>query len=158
MSAPTTTSLHDLATSFLSAFTHLDTAAHTSLRAPSCTHIFAPSSLGMPTKSNAEFAHHLDANIRPIISGFPCVAKEIHVNEAGRQVTIWATGTPEIRAEAKDDGADWEYVGEYIFLLDVDEQGRIVRVLEFLDSKGTERVKELMGRGRKNLGIEKVAW
>jgi len=49
------------------------------------------------------------------------------------------------------DEAEWEYTGEYIFILDMDEEGRITRVVEFLDSLATERVRGLMGKARRNL-------
>lgn len=90
---------------------------------------------------------------------FPVTAKEIHVNEAGRQVTIWANATPEWKKEAmgerkgEEGRKEWEYTGEYIFILDVDEEGKIVRVLEFLDSLGTERLRGLMVRARENVGL-----
>ena len=47
---------------------------------------------------------------------------------------------------------DWRYEGEYVFILDFveDERGeqKARRILEFLDSKGTERVRGLMKRAR----------
>jgi hypothetical protein len=51
------------ATSFLEAFDKLSAEAHLALRADICMHIFAPTSLGVPTKSNKEFASHLTNNI-----------------------------------------------------------------------------------------------
>lgn len=51
-----------------------------------------------------------------------------------------------------DDGKEWEYVGEYMFLLDVDEQGKICRIVEFLDSLGTERARVLIAKAWKNAG------
>ncbi|KAI5369035.1 hypothetical protein J4E82_010188 [Alternaria postmessia] len=52
-----------IATSFLEAFDKLSAEAHLALRADICMHIFAPTSLGVPTKSNEEFASHLTNNI-----------------------------------------------------------------------------------------------
>ena len=73
----------------------------------------------------------------------------------GGQVTIWAIGVPEFRAEAVDGmEGEWEYTGEYVFILDVNEEGKISRVLEFLDTKGRERLRGLMERARRNLGQE----
>lgn len=49
---------------------------------------------------------------------------------------------------------DWRYEGEYIFVLDFEENERgeqkVKRILEFVDSKGTERLRELMARARAN--------
>jgi ketosteroid isomerase-like protein len=46
---------------------------------------------------------------------------------------------------------DWDFTGEYIFILDVNEDGKIVRILEFLDSLVTERFMGLMVRAKENL-------
>ncbi|KAH7394898.1 hypothetical protein DE146DRAFT_764549 [Phaeosphaeria sp. MPI-PUGE-AT-0046c] len=167
MTPPTSSSLHDLATSFLAAFTNLSSANHLSLRAPECTHryaslinhIFAPSTVQVNPKSNSDFATHMDANIRPLLIAFPVTAKEIHINEPKRQITIWATGKPKFKADAMDgDENEWDYTGEYIFILDVNEEGRIERILEFLDSLATERLRGLMVRARKNVGKSGAAW
>ncbi|KAH7061922.1 hypothetical protein BKA63DRAFT_191743 [Paraphoma chrysanthemicola] len=157
--APTASTLHSLAASFLAAFTNLSTTDHISLRSSTCTHIFAPSSLRIPPKSNTQFAAHLTNNLIPILSHFPVTAKETHVNEVGRQVTIWATGVPEFRSEVMDgEKKEWEYVGEYIFLLDVGEHGKIERIVEFLDSLSTERLRGLVERARRNAGVDERAW
>jgi len=93
------------------------------------------------------------ARLSEIITSFPVTAKEINVNEAGRQAVIWATGKPEFKAEVKGEGdeAEWEYTGEYIFILDMDEEGKITRVVEFLDSLATERVRGLMKKAQENM-------
>jgi hypothetical protein len=38
---------------------------------------------------------------------------------------------------------EWEYTGEYVFILDINQEGRIDRVLEFLDSLETGRLRGL---------------
>jgi hypothetical protein len=55
----------------------------------------------------------------------------------------------------KDDGIEekeWVYEGEYIFIFSMDESGeKIVRTVEFLDSKGTaEKLGVLMKRANEN--------
>ena len=52
-----------IATSFLEVFDKFSAEAHLALRAIICMHIFAPTSLGVPTKSNEEFVSHLTNNI-----------------------------------------------------------------------------------------------
>jgi hypothetical protein len=52
-----------IATSFLEASDKLSAEAYLALRAHICMHIFAPTSLCVPTKSNEEFASHLTNNI-----------------------------------------------------------------------------------------------
>ena len=90
----------------------------------------------------------------------PVTAKEIHINEAGRQITIWTNAIPAFKKEAMGDGLkeEWDYIGEYIFILDVSEDGKIVRILEFLDSLATDRLRSLMVRARENVGNAGKAW
>lgn len=58
---------------------------------------------------------------------------------------MWATGKPQFREEVKDfevfSKEQWEeYVGEFIFMLTMDEAGeKIIKVNEFIDSKGTDQ-------------------
>lgn len=58
-------------------------------------------------------------------------------------VIVWATGRPQFRDELKDyeefSKEQWNYVGEFVFMLTMDETGeKIVKVNEFIDSKGTD--------------------
>ncbi|EHK44592.1 uncharacterized protein TrAtP1_009151 [Trichoderma atroviride] len=149
--------LYDTAIAFINAFATLEANSHISLRAANCTHIFAPSSIKPPQPmTNEDFAAHL-IKLHTIATGFPVTAKEIHVNFPKRQVIIWASAVLNFREELKglkegDDGKEWDYVGEYMFLLDVDEEGKICRIVEFLDSLGTERVRVLIAKAWKNAG------
>lgn len=151
--------LNALATSFLAAFTHLDAAAHIALRSPACKHVFLPSSYGIPTLTNGQYGPYL-SSLQDAIATWPVTAREIHTNPIGGMngtghIVIWATGKPEFVAAMRSDGdgeTDWEYVGEYIILLDVDREGRIERVVEFVDSKGSDRLKGLIERARANIG------
>ncbi|KAF2829486.1 hypothetical protein CC86DRAFT_368492 [Ophiobolus disseminans] len=130
--SPTSSDLQQIAGAFLHAFKDLSAKGHIALRAPACMQIFAPSSLNPPSpKSNDVFGAHIENNVRPVMDHFPVTAKEIHVNETGRQVTIRANGKPGFKEEAIGDSSreEWDYTGEYIFILDVDEDGKIVRVL-----------------------------
>jgi len=150
MSSNPNSPIHKTASAFLAAFNSLSPTDHLALRAENCTHIFAPASLGSrPPLSNAEFGAHV-ARLSEILTAFPVTAKEININEAGRQAVIWATGKPYFKEEVKVVGeeAEWEYTGEYIFILDMDEDGKITRVVEFLDSLATERLRGLMRRAK----------
>ncbi|KAF4456908.1 hypothetical protein FALBO_15309 [Fusarium albosuccineum] len=149
--------LYDAGVAFIDAFTTLEANAHTSLRAANCTHTFAPSSVNPPPPmTNEDWANHL-AKLNLIMTGFPVTAKEIHVNVPKRQVIIWANGVPKFREEVKglkegEDGKEWDYVGEFMFFLTIDEEGKISRIVEFLDSLGIERARGLMVRGWENSG------
>lgn len=91
------------AQAFLDYFNDLDVDGHLPLRTPECRHIMAPASLGHSEHmSNEQFAAHLTA-LRPILSAFPVVAKEMTVNDADNQVVVWATGEAIFRDEVKDD-------------------------------------------------------
>ena len=158
---PTEAQLHNIAISFLSAFKDLSVNNHLSLRAPDCIHIFAPASLNPPApKSNEVFAAHITNNLQPILEHFPVTAKETYVNVSGKQITIWATGKPEFKPEAMGLGSkeEWDYTGEYIFILDVNDNGKIARILEFLDSLATDRLRKLMVRAKENVGMTGQAW
>lgn len=113
-------------------------------------HIMAPASLAIPPLSKAEFLAH-SAGLRKIMSGFPVVAKEYLESESGNSVVVWATSRTEFREEVKREGGeDWEYEGEYVFMLTMDASGdKILRVVEVLDSLKTDRdLRPLMGRAR----------
>lgn len=74
----------------------------------------------------------------------------MHVNEEKRQVVIWATSRAIFWEHLRDGGSEeeWGFKGEYVFILDFDEQGKIKRVFEFLDSLKTADLRGLMGRAR----------
>jgi len=151
MSSPRRTT----ALAFISAFEHLDIPTHMSLRTPTCTQIFAPSSIAQPPPlSNSEFSTHL-SKLKSIISHFPVWPKEIIEDERENRVAIWATSEATFKDEVRDEGLseeEWGYRGEYVFMLSMDESGeKIERVVEFLDSKAAERVRELVKRALGNL-------
>lgn len=153
--APTEHELRDIAARFLEAFRDLSAEDHLALRAPECLQIFAPSSLNMsPTKTNEEFAEHLKGPLSLVLSHFPVIAKEVYINVGGRQATIWATAIPEFKPEAMGStpAEEWKYQGEYIFILDVNEEGKITRILEFLDSLGTQKLRGMFKKARENIG------
>jgi len=107
------------------------------------------------TMSREAFAEHIKG-LRKVLSKFPVIPKQIWENEAGRQVTMWCTGEASFHDEVRDSGLSeegWTYQGEYIFIFDMDESGeKTESVVEFLDSKETERLRGLMRRARENLG------
>ncbi|KAK0635432.1 hypothetical protein B0T17DRAFT_612298 [Bombardia bombarda] len=120
---------------------------------------FRPASLSarLPASLDKQgFLQHA-GNLGAILAGFPVTAKEyIESDEATNRVTVWATSKAVFRDDAKDgDGEDkdWEFSGEYVLLLTMDETGeRITRIVEFLDSKATADVLlGLMERARGNV-------
>jgi ketosteroid isomerase-like protein len=94
-----------------------------------------------------------------VLDHFPITEKEIHVNEVGKQIILWATGKPEFKKEAmgNDPAEKWDYTGEYIFIV-MNEDGKIVRILEFLDSLAIERLRGMMDRAKENVGQNGKMW
>lgn len=153
------TQLRQAAEAFLAPFKDLSVNDILAIRAPNCTHQFAPASLNPPPPlSNEQFAAHITDNFHPVMNHCPITAKEVQVNTASRQVTIWATSKPGFKAAAMDDKENWDHTGEYVFLLDYDEVGKLVRIVEFLDSLATERLRGLIVVARKNIGLGGEAW
>lgn len=148
-----------IALSYLEGFKTLSPDAFLVWLAPTAIHRFAPASLSPPEPMSPKaFASHLD-KLQDVLSEFPVFAKEIFDNEEKGQVTIWATSQAKFKEECKDNGLseeEWACRGEYIFIFTLDEsKGKIVDIVEFLDSKGTERLRELMARARKNLQLKR---
>lgn len=127
---------------YISHFETLDSDTLASVLAPDHTHQFAPASLAFPGPfSRPQFLEH-SAVLRQVMTGFPVRAKEYIESESSNQVTVWATARPRFREEVlagEEDREKWEFEGEYVFMFWMDETGgKIVRTVEFLDSKGTE--------------------
>ena len=143
------------ALSYIDAFKTLSSDSFLAVMAPTAIQEFAPASITPPGPMDPTgFANHI-SKLSNVLAGFPVYPKEIYENEEKRQVTLWCTSLAIFRDEVRDDSftdAEWSYRGEYIFILTMDESGeKIVRVIEFLDSSGTQRLWELMARAKKNL-------
>ena len=142
------------ALTFIGGFGSLSSDTFLSVLSPTSIHEFAPSSIPLPEpKDPTTFAKHLES-LKEVLAAFPVFPKEVFENEDKRQVTIWATSEAQFRDDVKDTAIpeeEWCYQGEYIFIFTMDESGKIARILEFVDSKGTERLRALMARARSNL-------
>lgn len=151
--------LRQTALAYIEGFRTLSPETFLSVLAPSAEHKFAPASLNLPSSMDAAaFANHL-GSLREVLAGFPVFPKEIFENEGLGQVTIWATSETIFHEEAKGNDVsaeEWRFHGEYIFILTMDEsRNEVAQIIEFLDSKATERLRELMARARKNLNVKK---
>jgi hypothetical protein len=141
---------------FLAAFSDFSVAASKQLaiRSPDCTHVYAPASLPPPPPQDNEAFEAFLNSLTDIMSGFPATAKEIIDSEKGNAVTIWATSNAQFFDEVKDDGipaSEWEYRGEYVVMLHMDLTGRkINRIVEFVDSKSSDRLWTLIIRAKAN--------
>jgi len=139
---------------FLETFSTLDSTTNTSLRAPNCRHTIAPMSLGYtPDMTNEQWVTHLEP-LKQILTAFPVTPTEIFEDEGSKQVTVWATSDAVFKDEVKDDdqSVEWRYQGEYMFVfLFNDDDNKIERILEFVDSRRVLEVRELFARAMGNL-------
>ncbi|KAH8893941.1 hypothetical protein GQ53DRAFT_745349 [Thozetella sp. PMI_491] len=115
---------------------------------------FAPASINPPGPFDKQgfLKHH--EHLLDVMTGFPVTGKEYIESESSNQVIVWATAQAEFRDDVRDgEPAEyWGYHGEYIFIITLDETGeKIVRIVEFLDSKATvEGLMALMQKANEN--------
>lgn len=153
---------HDMALAFLESFTDLDGPASIALRTADCIHTMGPTSL-FPSSphnlTNEAFLAHI-ASLKEVLTVFPVKAEEIFEDERSSHVTIWATSHLTFRPEVIDhdeEGTDWSYHGEYMFVLTFNEAGdKIERIVEFLDSQKVVAVRPLLARAKRNLAASKA--
>ncbi|KAH8676154.1 hypothetical protein BX600DRAFT_432685 [Xylariales sp. PMI_506] len=150
----------ETAKKYISHFATLDTQLLDSVLAEDHEHHFAPASLGMKVMSRQEFLAH-NQRLRAVLAGFPVEGREYLDSESSNAVTVWATSQTQFHEGARDDGSppeEWDYRGEYVFILTMDEAGeKIRRTVEFLDSRSTvDKLMNLMARARENLAKKAV--
>jgi len=145
----------ETAKKFIGHFASFDRQTLDTILAEDYIHHFAPSSLTPfgPYTKQGFLEHH--GRMLIVMSGFPVTAKGYIESESSNEVVVWATSQANFRDEVKDDGIpkkDWMYEGEYVFILSMDRTGeKIVRVVEFLDSKATlDKLVGLMKRAQRN--------
>ncbi|MCJ1404371.1 hypothetical protein MMC11_007596 [Xylographa trunciseda] len=142
------------ALAFIGDFETLDVPTMLSRRTTDCIHTFLPSSLALPPKDNTAFGEHI-RRLREIMPKFPVTATEVMEDEEKNVAIVHAFSQACFHDWVKDAGipsTDWDYQGEYIFVLAMTEAGdKVKRVVEFVDSKGTERLLGLVMRARANL-------
>jgi len=141
------------AMAFIGDFETLNVPTMLSRRTNDCVHTFLPSSIAPPPKDNIAFGEHV-SRLREIMPKFPVTAKEVMEDEEKNVAIIHAVSQAYFYDSVKDEGIssdDWKYQGEYIFVLTMTEAGdKVKKVVEFVDSKGTERLLGLIKRARAN--------
>lgn len=143
------------ASKYLKAADEMDIDAIMSLRSPICSHHYAPASLGeLPPLDNATYQASL-LRFKDIISGFEITNKEVMEDDKQNRIMIWASARTIWYPAAKDPGIteeEWDFRTEYVFILSMDEsQEKIVKVVEFVDSKATEQWRQLVARAMENV-------
>lgn len=85
---------------------------------------------------------------------FPVTATEVWEDEAKNVAIVHATSEAYFHDSLKDEGIpadEWRYQGTYMFVLSMNEaRDKVRKVVEFVDSKGTERLLGLVKRARTN--------
>lgn len=112
----------------------------------------------MHALSSSAFASHI-ATLSQVLRSFPVTASDVIFDGGRNKVIIHATSVTEFWEEGMDDGVggeEWRYKGEYVFMFEFEkgeeeEAGKISKVVEFVDSLGTERLRGLIKRARENM-------
>lgn len=143
------------AKSFVEAYASLSVGGLLPLVAGDYSHTFAPAPLEqLMAKTISDIAAQITA-LRRILHGFHSHIRELIDSESYNQVVVWASSEAIFREEVKDTAdpeEDWEYKGEYMLLFTMDESGEhITKLVEFVDSKGAERMMGLVMRATKNI-------
>ncbi|ETS84365.1 hypothetical protein PFICI_02390 [Pestalotiopsis fici W106-1] len=143
------------ATAWLDALGSLDPERLRAVMSPDYSHTFAPGSLtrlANSSKDREAMCGHVE-HVGRVLTSFPIFPRQVWPNPSLRQVVVWADSKANFRDGAtKGPDEDWEFAGEYMFVITMNETGdKVDKVLEFLDSKATERAWELMAKALKNL-------
>ncbi|KAL9564790.1 hypothetical protein ACKAV7_011242 [Fusarium commune] len=137
------------ATAYIDVFRTLDTEALPRILSDEYSHRFAPTSANLPGPMDN---HGLVARLKhvgEVMSSFTATVKQMWPNPSLRQVLVWADSETNFHRHLRDsdDDKEWTKRGEYMFLMTMNESGgRIMDVLEFVDSKATEEIVGLVAR------------
>ncbi|KAL5340783.1 hypothetical protein BJX70DRAFT_94534 [Aspergillus crustosus] len=136
----------------------LDTSSLAALFSDSLKHEFRPSSISvaLPTPLTKESYLGFLSNLASVMTTLPFTIKDIVESEKDNKVVLWASSRANFRDELKDDEGvgeeGWEFEAEYVFILTMDGEGRIVHLVEFMDILATvERAVKLLEQAGKNL-------
>ncbi|KAL4865723.1 hypothetical protein BDV12DRAFT_199908 [Aspergillus spectabilis] len=123
-----------------------------------------PTSLGttLPRPLTKESYLGFISSLGTLMSSFPFTVKEIIESEKDNKVVLWVISRAGWREGVKgDDGNEeegvgeegWNFEGEYVFILTMDESGeRIRKFVEFMDSRATvKRAVRLLEKAGGNL-------
>lgn len=141
---------HDKAIAFLSTITARDGHANIALRTPNCEHTILPASMGFTRNlSNEKWLENLDY-MNSVLSKF--MLKPTELMETDRQIAISANGFLEVRPELRDAELEkWSSDSDLVFVLHFNENGKIDKILEMLDSDAAKSFWQAMTRAGENL-------
>ncbi|KAH6688881.1 hypothetical protein F5X68DRAFT_204519 [Plectosphaerella plurivora] len=131
------------AKAYLTALEGVDAPSLEAVTTDNMTVTLAPASAGLgPSATRAELLGRFEG-LKHILSSLHIEIKQIWVNEAANQVTIWTSGGSIFKPEVigDDDAAEWEYNSENMFLFTMDEGGeKITHLLEWCDSLSVQKM------------------
>ncbi|KAI1054699.1 hypothetical protein LB505_014391 [Fusarium chuoi] len=136
------------ATAYIDVFRTLDTEALSRILSDKYSPRFAPASANLPESMHR---HGLIARLNrvgEVMSSFTVTIKQMWPNPSLRQVLVWADSETNFHRQLRDsdDDEEWTKRGEYMFLMTMNESGeKIADVLEFVDSKATEEIVNMVG-------------
>ncbi|MCJ1483962.1 hypothetical protein MMC06_004130 [Schaereria dolodes] len=109
------------------AFNHMDIPAIMSFRSPVCTQKIHPlKSNPHPPQDNAAYLKRLSYIIKAF-NNFHLEVHEVIEDTLQRKISAWLTA----KGETKGAG---EYNNEYMWVLEFDENGKVVKIKEFVDT------------------------
>lgn len=134
---------HTTALAIVAAFNEMDIPTILSHRHPSALRTFVPASLGAP-QSKTAYASSLHS-LRAIFKNFSLVVNDMLEDKEARKICLWCS--------ARADTVVGEYVNEYVWLMEFDEEGLVMASKEYSDTAAQRefwpRLKEAMGRGQR---------
>lgn len=135
----------------------MDESILESVLADDYTHHYAPSSIPQQGPFDRQGLINFVIGLKRIIKTYPMTIKESIDSESRNVVTVWTTGLASFHDELQDGSMskeEWQYTGEYIFLLYMNETGdKLIKTVEFLDSKATvDKLMATVARASGNLG------
>ncbi|KAF5696613.1 hypothetical protein FGLOB1_13395 [Fusarium globosum] len=140
------------ATAYTDVFRTLDTEALSRILSDEYSHRFAPASANLPGSMDRYGLIARLNQVGEVMSSFTVSIKQMWPNPSLRQVLVWAASETNFHRQLRDsdDEEEWTKRGEYMFLMTMNESGeKIADVLEFVDSKATEEIVDMVGRALK---------
>lgn len=109
----------------IEAFNEMDVDKIVSHRSPDCSRVFLPRSMGLQPQDNATY-HSSLLKLRAIFHNFSLTINDLLEDKEKKRICMWLS--------AKADTVAGEYVNEYMWLYDFDDNGKIIGAKEFSDS------------------------
>ncbi|KAI1011875.1 hypothetical protein LB503_004518 [Fusarium chuoi] len=140
------------ATAYIDVFRTLDTEALSRILSDEYSHRFAPASANLPGSMDCYGLIARLNQVGEVMPSFTVTIRQMWPNPSLRQVLVGADSETNFHRQLRDsdDDEEWTKRGEYMFLMAMNESGeKIADVLEFVDSRATEEIVDMVGRALK---------